>query len=204
MCSVSDISSNPTTNPDESDDFDPRTLSLKELSVPFAFDQETGEAKAVVKRKARRGSDPKAPKIGAARVHQIALLMTDGQWNKQTAIALAAEWGMELGSVQHYAVRAGELLDLLAGTDDQLCGLMLMTLETIVGKAIKEKKYRDAIEAIRTISGLKGFDKTIQRALRTTCEAVGLEQLLGPAVRAAVLANAAARPGSDDDGGGEG
>lgn len=180
--------SDPSSTTDE-DDFDPRTLSLDDLAVPFAFDQKSGAKKATAKRNVRVGSDPAAPKIGAARVHQIALLMTDGQWNKQTAIALAAEWGMKLGSVHHYATRAGELLDLLASTDEELCGRMILTLETIIGKSIKEKKYRDAIEAIRTLSGLKGFDKTIERAMRSTCEAVGLDQLLGPAVRAAVAAN---------------
>lgn len=188
-----------TTSPEEAPDFD----------TPVALDK-NGEPdpKAQEKWQPRRGSDPAAPKLVAARVQRIALLMASGEWaGYPTAFALAAEWGLKVSTVRQYAVHAGNLIDLMISSDETLKSRLLSTLETIVARAMNpvgkdgkptgKPQFREAIEAIKVMAGLTGIDKTYEANKANTAAIVGLTETLA-AAKAAAEANAKA---DDDDGG---
>lgn len=158
-----------------------------------------------------RGSDPRAPKLVAARVQRIALIMSEGQWSYAAAFALATEWNLKVSTVQQYAVHAGNLIDLLVSSDQLLRSRMMSTLETIISRALNpldkngkptgKPQFRDAIEAIRTLAGIAGFDKSIEASKANTDAVVGLTAALA-AAKAAAEANA--EPDGDDVGGDDG
>lgn len=180
--------------------------SADNKSIPADLDLDTpldasGAPLQPTKRTPKRGSDPLAPGIVAARIQRIALLMASGEWTGYaSAFALATEWGLKVSSVQQYAVYAGAVMDTISSSDETLRAMMTSTLQTIVARSMSSDKLRDATEAIKVLAGLTGLDKTRAAAQATTMVAVGIDDLIGAKVREAVAANAAA----DEDDGGKG
>ncbi|WP_438028997.1 hypothetical protein [Sorangium sp. So ce233] len=188
---------------EESPDFD----------TPVPVDKDGNpDPKAQEKWKPHRGSDPRAPKLVAARVQRIALIMSEGQWSYAAAFALATEWNLKVSTVQQYAVHAGNLLDLLVSSDQLLRSRMMSTLETIISRALNpvdktgkptgKPQFREAIEAIRTLAGIAGFDKALEASKDNTRAIAGLADVIGAAARAAVAANASEQ--GEPSGGGVG
>lgn len=181
---------------------DPKS-SLPDIDCDTPFDAHGVPLVPLVpqKRAPKRGSDPLAPGIVAARIQRIALLMATGEWTGYaSAFALAAEWGLKVSSVQQYAVYAGAVMDTISSSDETLRAMMASTLQTIVARSMQKDKFREATEAIKALAGLTGLDKTHAAAHSATMVAVGIDDLIGAKVREAVAANAA----SDEDGGGKG
>lgn len=186
-----------SNNPEEAPDFD----------TPVPVDKDGNpDPKGHEKWKPRRGSDPAAPKLIAARVQRIAMIMAAGEWEGwSSAFALAMEWGLKVPTVQVYAGEAGRLLDRNVEDDEELRAIMRRTLRTIMVRATREKKYRDAIESVRVLAGLTGLDKAYEAGKANTAAIVGLTDVIGAAARAAVAANAAGDEpdgNTGDDGGG--
>lgn len=172
--------------------------------VPVDKDGEP-DPKAQERRKPRRGSDPAAPKLIAARVQRIAMIMAAGEWEGwSSAFALAMEWELKVSTVQGYAGEAGRLLDRNVESDEELKAIMRRTLRTVMVRATREKKYRDAIESVKVLAGLTGLDKAYEANKANTAAIVGLTDVIGAAARAAVAANASEDDGSAGDDGGSG
>lgn len=98
-----------------------------------------------------------APKTVEERVSHCADLMARGAWvTRVTAKALAAEWGIQKNSVEHYATEASRRVRADRGSLDQVRDGQLAKLEVIAHQAIGKRELRTAVAAIEASAKIAG------------------------------------------------
>ena len=76
-----------------------------------------------------------------------------------TAAALATKWGLARQTVENLACEASRNIRREIGRSEDIRTRMISTLHTIVAESVRTKKYRDAIEAIRVMTGVVDSDE---------------------------------------------
>lgn len=96
----------------------------------------------------------------AERVQHIERLMASGLYRPgMTPGVLAEKWGISAHTVGNLACEASRNIRREIGHCEDIRARMIATLSTITAESIGSKKYRDAIEAVRVMSGVVDSDE---------------------------------------------
>jgi hypothetical protein len=102
-------------------------------------------------------SDPEVQR----RVDHIADLIARGAYVRRVTVRkLAAEWGLQKSTVEHYAAEARRIVNLDPTEVEQIRDDQLAKLDMIVVASIAKKEYRTAVAAIETASRIAGTQAT--------------------------------------------
>jgi len=98
--------------------------------------------------------------VTAERVTHIEQLMASGLYRPGiTPGQLAEKWGLSRQTVANLACEASRGIRREIGRSEDLRTRMIATLATITAESIAKKRYRDAIEAIKVMSGVVDSDE---------------------------------------------
>jgi len=98
--------------------------------------------------------------VTAERVTHIEQLMASGLYRPGiTPGQLAEKWGLSRQTVANLACEASRGIRREIGRSEDLRTRMMATLATITAESIAKKRYRDAIEAIKVMSGVVDSDE---------------------------------------------
>jgi len=105
----------------------------------------------------------------AERVQHIERLMASGLYRPgMTPGVLAEKWGVSRQTVANLACEASRNIRREIGHSEDIRARMIATLSTITAESMGSKRYREAIEAVRVMSGVVDSDErsTIERDAR--------------------------------------
>jgi len=76
-----------------------------------------------------------------------------------TPTALANKWGISRHTIENLACEASRNIRREVGRSEEIRSRMIATLSTITAESIHKKRFRDAIEAIKVMSGVVDSDE---------------------------------------------
>lgn len=102
-------------------------------------------------------ADVKAAK--EARIRHFVKTMAEGAWVPGvTAPAMAKKFRVSQNTVDRESAEASRVIRDAVANDDELRGMMVATLQTIVSRCMSGRQMRTGVEAIKAMAGLTGVE----------------------------------------------
>ncbi len=105
--------------------------------------------------------------------------MARGEWVPGiTGQEVADKFGVSPRTVEAYSAEASRIIRSAVANDDDLRAMMIATLQTIVGRSMKGRQMRTAVEAIKAMAGITGVEPPKRHSVNVENDLASLYNLV--------------------------